>query len=125
MPHYYIQSSITAITAFYFQLIASHYFRYYPLLPHLLQHYYLITDSDINAYYFHFITSYYFHYYPLLPHLLLHSYLFCVVMNRLLHNYCLITTFSGTLLPLLLITSTSLLLITTKHVFIITHYSGK
>ena len=47
---------------------------------------------------------------------------FSVVMDLLLHHYCFITIYSVTLLPLLPITSTSLLLITTKHVFIITHY---
>jgi hypothetical protein len=32
--HYYKWSSITAITAHYFYLITSHYYHYYPLLPH-------------------------------------------------------------------------------------------
>jgi hypothetical protein len=76
LPHYYIQSIITAITAHYFHLITSHYFSLLPLLP---------IDSTLRG--------------TLAP-------------------YC----NSGTLLPLLPITSTSLLLITTKSVFFITHY---
>jgi hypothetical protein len=50
--HYYIQSSITTITAHYFHVITSHFFHYYPLFPHqavhlapLLHHYYVITPE--------------------------------------------------------------------------------
>ncbi len=153
LPHYssyYIQSSIIAITAHYFDLITPYYFHYYLLLPHLLLHYYLITA--INAISFKLplitsITTHSFHVYcylsvvmdqllhhyclittysvtllPLLPIPSMFTDTFSVVMNLLLHHYCFITIYSVTLLPLLPITSTSLLLITTKHVFIITHY---
>ena len=43
--HYYIQSSITTITAHYFNFITYHYFHYCLLLPHLVLHFYLITPE--------------------------------------------------------------------------------
>jgi hypothetical protein len=93
--------------------ITTHYFHVYcylsVVMDRLLRHYCLITTYSVTLL-------------PLLPITSMYTATFSVVMDRLLLHDCLITTYSVTLLPLLPITSTSLLLITTKHVFIIAHY---
>ena len=100
--YFHICCYITAINANYFHFITSYYFYYYPLLPCLLLPFCSngsITASLLPHYYIKCsitsITTHYFHVY---------CYLY-VVMDRLLHHYCVITTYSVTLLPLLHITS--------------------
>jgi hypothetical protein len=97
---------ITSISLLLIASITSHYFD---IQQYFWLHYCIITTLLLLNYELDV------HYFSLLP-------LFPVVMDSFLQHYFFITTYSGTLLPLLPITSTSLLLITTKRVFIITHY---
>ncbi len=129
LPHYYKHSGITAITAHYFHFIISYCYYYYPLLLHLGS----ITASLLphSTHYFHIKawlnSPLLHHYYFIAPELSLDVHYFpsllflTVVIDWLLHHYFFITICSGALLLLLPITSISLLLITTKRVFITTN----